>query len=312
MFQMRFFAPRTGWSTTAAAGLRRLHARFGGALCGVPMRRDAYAGMCWLDRRSRGAACRAVAQRAARLHRPLFRQTARACAVAPTRWTKRDGSRFPQPCRTRRTPPRRPSGRACGWASIFLAQYPDYNDQLFPTLLRCEKRTCGVIFLRPRAGCWPCSPTRPRRPTRWIMKKKNAQGIFTACWISSSRDGCPPGIPRALTGFPPAKKKDLARHASAVGPLYGIGAIKPAIAAASLLPVLHAGRYTLAADEACRVTVFFRSPLPENTLTLNGPDGGTRRLPLEPDKPGVYRALFRAAGAAPGLFIRPVCAMRRV
>lgn len=28
--------------------LRRLHARFGGALCGVPMRRDAYAGMCWL------------------------------------------------------------------------------------------------------------------------------------------------------------------------------------------------------------------------------------------------------------------------
>lgn len=24
--------------------LRRLHARFGGALCGVPMRRDAYAG----------------------------------------------------------------------------------------------------------------------------------------------------------------------------------------------------------------------------------------------------------------------------
>lgn len=32
------------------------------------------------------------------------------------------------------------------------------------------------------------------------------------------------------------------------------------------------------------------------------PDGGTRRLPLEPDKPGVYRALFRAAGAAPGLY----------
>ena len=87
-----------------------------------------------------------------------------------------------------------------------------------------------------------------------------------------------------------------------MGPLYGIGAIKPAIAAASLLPVLHAGRYTLAADEACRVTVFSRSPLPENTLTLNGPDGGTRRLPLEPDKPGVYRALFRAAGAAPGLY----------
>ena len=28
--------------------LRRLHARFGGALCGVHMRRDAYAGMCWL------------------------------------------------------------------------------------------------------------------------------------------------------------------------------------------------------------------------------------------------------------------------
>ena len=40
--------------------------------------------------------------------------------------------------------------------------------------------------------------------------------------------------------------------------------IKPAIAAASLLPVLHANAtYTLAADEACRVTKSFPFALPE-------------------------------------------------
>ena len=55
--------------------LRRLHARFGGALCGVPLRRDAYAGMCWLI-------AGAEVPLSARLHRPLFGKRARACAVA--------------------------------------------------------------------------------------------------------------------------------------------------------------------------------------------------------------------------------------
>ena len=62
--------------------LRRLHARFGGALCGVPMRRDAYAGMCWLID---GAEVPLSAVR--RSGRPVytgrfFGKRARACAVA--------------------------------------------------------------------------------------------------------------------------------------------------------------------------------------------------------------------------------------
>lgn len=99
--------------------LRRLHARFGGALCGVPMRRDAYAGMCWLIDGAEVPAVGRAAQRAARLHRPLFGKRARACAVAFLRGgqsgtahgfrslAERGGHRHA-----------RPSGRACGWASI--------------------------------------------------------------------------------------------------------------------------------------------------------------------------------------------------
>ncbi len=187
--------------------LRRLHARFGGALCGVPMRRDAYAGMCWLID---GAEVPLSAVR--RSGRPVYtgRFSANGLALALSLSYAADKagrltvSAALQNEADTATPPFRASLRL-GF-DTFLAQYPDYNDQLFPTLLRCKKRTCGVIFLRPRADCWPCSPTRPRRPTRWIMKKTH-RGSSRPRWISSSRDGCPPGIPRALTGFPPAKKR---------------------------------------------------------------------------------------------------------
>ena len=109
-----------------------------------------------------------------------------------------------------------------------------------------------------------------RRPTAsyTLDYEKNAQGIFTAS-LDLLQPGRPARHPQGLDESPARKRPGTSRFCP-WGPLYGIGAIKPAIAAASLLPVLHAGRYTLAADEACRVTVFSRSPLPENTLTLNG------------------------------------------
>ena len=89
--------------------LRRLHARFGGALCGVPMRRDAYAGMCWLIDGAE-VPLSAVRRRLQTLRRP------RACRF-PTRWTKRDG--WTALCR-QAVPPRRASLRL-GF-DTFLAQ----------------------------------------------------------------------------------------------------------------------------------------------------------------------------------------------
>lgn len=282
--------------------LRRLHARFGGALCGVPMRRDAYAGMCWLIDGA-GVPLSAVRRSGRPVYTGRFSANGLALALSLSYAADKAGrltvSAALQNEADTATPPFRASLRL-GF-DTFLAQYPDYNDQLFPTLLRCEKTHLWGYFSSPSGRLLALFTDAPTA-SYTLDYEKNAQGIFTASLDLLQPGRLPARHPQGLDRLSAGEKKTWHVTLLPVGPLYGIGAIKPAIAGASLLPVLHAGRYTLAADEACRVTVFSRSPLPENTLTLNGPDGGTRRLPLEPDKPGVYRALFRAAGAAPGLY----------
>ena len=130
--------------------LRRLHARFGGALCGVPMRRDAYAGMCWLID---GAEVPLSAVR--RSGRPVYtgRFSANGLALALSLSYAADKagrltvSAALQNEADTATPPFRASLRL-GF-DTFLAQYPDYNDQLFPTLLRCEKTHLWGYFSSP-------------------------------------------------------------------------------------------------------------------------------------------------------------------
>ena len=130
--------------------LRRLHARFGGALCGVPMRRDAYAGMCWLID---GAEVPLSAVR--RSGRPVytgrFSANGLALALSLSYAVDKAGrltvSAALQNEADTATPPFRASLRL-GF-DTFLAQYPDYNDQLFPTLLRCEKTHLWGYFSSP-------------------------------------------------------------------------------------------------------------------------------------------------------------------
>ncbi|MFQ9992480.1 hypothetical protein [Ruthenibacterium lactatiformans] len=75
------------------------------------------------------------------------------------------------------TPPFRASLRL-GF-DTFLAQYPDYNDQLFPTLLRCEKTHLWGYFSSPSGRLLALFTDAPTA-SYTLDYEKNAQGIFTA------------------------------------------------------------------------------------------------------------------------------------
>ena len=114
------------------------------------MRRDAYAGMCWLID---GAEVPLSAVR--RSGRPVYtgRFSANGLALALSLSYAADKagrltvSAALQNEADTATPPFRASLRL-GF-DTFLAQYPDYNDQLFPTLLRCEKTHLWGYFSSP-------------------------------------------------------------------------------------------------------------------------------------------------------------------
>ena len=160
--------------------LRRLNARFGGALCGVPMRRDAYAGMCWLID---GAEVPLSAVR--RSGRPVytgrFSANGLALALSLSYAVDKAGrltvSAALQNEADTATPPFRASLRL-GF-DTFLAQYPDYNDQLFPTLLRCEKTHLWGYFSSPSGRLLALFTDAPTA-SYTLDYEKNAQGIFTA------------------------------------------------------------------------------------------------------------------------------------
>ena len=207
--------------------LRRLHARFGGALCGVPMRRDAYAGMCWLID---GAEVPLSAVR--RSGRPVytgrFSANGLALALSLSYAVDKAGrltvSAALQNEADTATPPFRASLRL-GF-DTFLAQYPDYNDQLFPTLLRCEKTHLWGYFSSPSGRLLALFTDAPTA-SYTLDYEKNAQGIFTASLDLLQPGRLPARHPQGLDRLSAGEKKTWHVTLLPVGPLYGIEPSNP-------------------------------------------------------------------------------------
>lgn len=132
------------------------------------------------DRRSRGAAVGRAAQRAA-VYTGRFSANGLALALSLSYAADKAGrltvSAALQNEADTATPPFRASLRL-GF-DTFLAQYPDYNDQLFPTLLRCEKTHLWGYFSSPSGRLLALFTDAPTA-SYTLDYEKNAQGIFTA------------------------------------------------------------------------------------------------------------------------------------
>lgn len=173
----------------------------------------------------------------------------------------------------------------------FLLRYPEYNDQLFPTLLRCEKTHLWGYFSSPSGKILTVHTDAP--VASFTMDyEKNAQGIYTVSLDLLQSGKLPSRHPQGLDCLSAEETKRWNIFFTPVDTIFGMERIKPIIANTSQILLLHADRYTVADGENSNLTVFSNSPLLEDCLSITAPDGETRKIPVTATSLGVYQAVF--------------------
>ncbi|MEG0485700.1 MAG: hypothetical protein RR576_09670 [Oscillospiraceae bacterium] len=292
-----------GWLVYHSGGtIQRLCACFGETLCNIPMRADAYAGICWLidgkevplsatKQNGRLAYVGHVHEEGLELTLSLFYTVNNKGQLVVTAAAQNEQSACTRPfCASLRL----------GF-DTFLEQYPAYNNQLFPTLLRCEKTHLWGYFSSPSGRLLALFSDAP--VASYTMNyEKNAQGIFTVSLDLLQPGKLPQRHPQHLEQLSADEKKVWNIAFMPIKQLYDIWSVKPVIAENSRLPVFHANRYTIAPGEESQITVFSKVPICKNALLLTMPNGKTKRLPLTPSAPHVYHAVFKPAVADIGIY----------
>ena len=181
----------------------------------------------------------------------------------------------------------------------FLLQYPDYLDQLFPTLLRCERTHLWGYFSTPSGHLLAIHTLEPVSSYTQNYEK-DAQGIFTASVDLLCPGPLPERHPHVSGRLEPGERRTWNLVLTPIPQVHGLEALKPHLAALSPLPVVHGDLYTIGEGEESRLTVFSAAPLKGSCLTVTDPQGVVRRLPVTDRGGNRYTAVF--SGGDPGVY----------
>lgn len=222
--------------------LRSLRMVFDGQLCEIPLRSDRYHGVCWLidgqeistEAREEGGRM-IYTGKSGDLLLTLFYSAGIGNSLVITATMENLGSTSVRPLR---------ASLRLGF-DTYLERYPNYNDQLFPTLLRCEKTHLWGYFSTPSGRLLAIFTDAPTA-SYTLDYEENAQGIFTASLDLLHPGPLPQRHPQGQDHLLPGEKKAWHITLLPIEIPYDILALKPTIAEASCLPLLHGDRYTIA------------------------------------------------------------------
>ncbi len=202
-----------------------------------------------------------------------------------------------------------------------MRSYPSWDFRYFPTLLRCEKTHFWGYFMTPKGRIMTIGSPDPVASYSlnydeavWshgdggaplkddshldVWKHGYVDGghlIFTSSLDMLHTLPLPPRHPQNLVALKPGEVRTWTIY---LEPVASIEEVKPALAASLAAPMIDADRYTVAAGETSRLTVWAPKEV-KAAVTL--PDGGSGPLTLRLIAKGKFAADF-VPQAGPGLY----------
>lgn len=185
--------------------------------------------------------------------------------------------------------------------NTYLERYPDYNDQLFPTLIRCEKTHAWGYFSTPSGRLMTISTDNPVA-SYTLDYESGAHRIYSASLDVLQSGKLPERHPQDLDHLKAKEEKTWNIYLQPVEEINDTKSVKPVIAENSQLPMFDADRYTLAQEEESQITILSESPIVDGELKVEDPDGNTSALSVKEESEGVYKAVFRAGDKTEGVY----------
>ncbi len=185
--------------------------------------------------------------------------------------------------------------------NTYLERYPDYNDQLFPTLIRCEKTHAWGYFSTPSGRLMTISTDNPVA-SYTLDYESGAHRIYSASLDVLQSGKLPERHPQDLDHLKAKEEKTWNIYLQPVEEINDTKSVKPVIAENSQLPMFDADRYTLAQEEESQITILSESPIVDDELKVEDPDGNTSALSVKEESEGVYKAVFEAGDKTEGVY----------
>lgn len=184
--------------------------------------------------------------------------------------------------------------------NTYLEAYPNYNDQLFPTLLRCEKTHLWGYFTSPSGKIMTIATDSP--VASYTLEYESGQHrIYTAALDLLQSGNLPQRHPEGLDHLDAGEEKTWTISLKPAAERNDPHQVKDVIANSTDLPMMDADRYTLDEKETSQITILSQSEL-ETGLELTAPDGTVSSIQAEKTAEGVYEASFDARDREVGVY----------
>ncbi len=182
--------------------------------------------------------------------------------------------------------------------SCEMLTYPAWNYRYFPTLLRCEKTHFWGYFMTPRGRIMTIGSPDPVASYSMSYERSSwgdGGHLIKTCSLDLLHPlPLPPRHPQNLVSLRAGEQRIWTIY---LQPVKALAEVKPALSASLQAPMIQADRYTLAAGESSRLTIWTQQPV---TVTVTTDEGSTAPLDLQSAE-GHYTASFKPEGG-PGLY----------
>jgi hypothetical protein len=182
-----------------------------------------------------------------------------------------------------------------------MVKYPDWNENYFPTLLRCEKTHFWGYFMTPRGKILTVGCKEPVASYHLNYDASvRGQGDGEHLIHSASLDflhalPLPPRHPQDLISLAPGQER---QWTLVLEPASTLEEVKPQLARSIGAPMLEIDRQTVAAGETAQLRVWSASPV---SATWEKPNGQEETLRFKAAAPGQWVSQL-APGVEPGLY----------
>jgi hypothetical protein len=192
-----------------------------------------------------------------------------------------------------------------------MLKYPDWNENYFPTLLRCEKTHFWGYFMTPRGkiltvGCKEPVASYHLNYDHTVRGQGDGQHLIHSASLDFLHAlPLPSRHPQDLVSLAPGQERQWTLVLELASTLEEV---KPQLARSIGAPMLELDRQTVAAGETAQLRVWSESPV---SAMWTKPDGAKASLAMKPSANGQWVAEL-APGMEPGLYtVQVVDAGRR-
>lgn len=158
----------------------------------------------------------------------------------------------------------------------YMESFPEWNDRVFPTLLRCEKTHFWGYFMGPKGQILLVTTSEPVASYS-LQYKPGKHRIYTATLDVMTPLPVPQRHPQGLHTLQPGEEKRWTLKVKTVATLTDI---KPAVAMASGAPMIDIDLYTIAQGEAFKGQIA-SGPSGLTKLTVCDPKGTIASVPFQ-------------------------------